>query len=401
MRTYIVLFFLFCVACKSGQVHTITSGGLAAEPAVPEAPAAVQPKEEEKEIPATSHRTKKKYDLDTKIGQMILVGINDRTSLSANDPIRQEIAAGKTGGIILFEKNIAATNSKETLRKLVAELQSEAKELPLFMSIDEEGGLVHRLKEKYGFVKMPSAAYLGKLNNLDSTYHYNRVLAQTMAALGINLNFAPDIDLALNPSNPVIAKVGRSYSANHEQVSLHALAAIKAHHREQVKTAIKHFPGHGSSTTDSHFGMTDVTKQWKLIELLPYYEIIQSGHCDAIMTAHIVNCNLDTACLPATLSKTILTDLLRNVLSFDGVVFTDDMQMHAISKYYGLEKAIKMSILAGADVLVFGNNVNASDRIKPSEIHAIIKKLVTNGDIPEQRIEESFRRITTLKEKKF
>jgi beta-N-acetylhexosaminidase len=343
--------------------------------------------------------SKKELQLATKIGQMILVGINDRTSLSDTDSLRKEIAEGKMGGIIMFEKNISPSDSKETHKKLISDLQSIAT-VPLFISIDEEGGKVHRLKEKYGFIKMPSAAYLGATKNTDSTFYYTKNLAALLSDLGYNLNFAPDVDVALNPNNPVIAKVARSYSENPKEVTAHALASIKAQHLYGIKTVLKHFPGHGSSMTDSHLGITDVTRQWDAVELIPYKGIIESGNCDAIMTAHIVNCKLDTSCLPATLSKTIMTDLLRNKLNFKGVIFSDDMQMLAISKNYGLENAIKMSILAGVDVLLFGNNVNLTDRITASEIHAILMKLVKSGEISESRIDESYKRIMELKKKK-
>jgi beta-N-acetylhexosaminidase len=342
----------------------------------------------------------KGYSLEFKIGQMIMMGINDRKALDSQDVLREEISTGKIGGVIYFEKNIDATNAKATLKKLSNDLQAQAK-VPLFISIDEEGGKVHRLKEKYGFVKMPSAAYLGTLNNLDSTFFYTEQLAALMAELGINLNFAPDVDLALNPENPVIAKWGRSYGADPALVTTQALAAIKAHHKYGVETVIKHFPGHGSSTTDSHYGITDITKQWQFIELMPYKNIIQSGSCDAVMTAHIINCRLDTTCLPATLSKIIITDILRGILDFHGVVFSDDMQMHAISKNYGLENAVKLSVLAGVDVLVFGNNVTQSYRTTATEVHAILLKLVQSGEISEDRIDESFLRIMELKGKKF
>jgi beta-N-acetylhexosaminidase len=342
----------------------------------------------------------KTYSLEYKIGQMIMMGIGDRKILDTTDELRKEIASGKTGGIIYFEKNINPVNSTAALKQLSADLQASA-EIPLFIAIDEEGGKVHRLKEKYGMIKMPSAAYLGALNNLDSTFIYTKQLAALMSEVGINLNFAPDVDLALNADNPVIAKVGRSYGVDPAVVSAQALANIKAHHEYGVKTVIKHFPGHGSSTTDSHYGITDITKQWQFVELIPYKTIIQSGMCDAVMTAHIINCRLDTTCLPATLSRIIVTDILRGILDFHGVVFSDDMQMHAISKNYGLENAIKMSILAGVDVLVFGNNVNQSYRTTATEVHAILLKLVNSGEIKEERIHESFLRIMALKEKKF
>jgi len=347
----------------------------------------------------TPSATTPSYTLDFKIGQMILIGINDRTFLSEDDSLRQELTAGKAGGIILFEKNIAPNNSKEQLKTFISDLQNSSP-YPLFISIDEEGGKVHRLKEKYGFVKMPSAAYLGGLGYTDSTSFYTKSLAKQLSYLGINLNFAPDVDLAINPDNPVITKAGRSYSANPIVVAEHATASIKAHHTEGIKTALKHFPGHGSSVNDSHYGVAEVTKFWKEEELIPYKNIISFGNPDAIMTAHIVNRILDTTGLPATLSKTIVTGLLRNTLGFNGVVISDDMQMYAISKNFGLENALKMSIEAGVDILLFGNNVSLTDRIKTSQIHALVKSLVEKGEITEERINESFARIMALKEKK-
>ena len=347
----------------------------------------------------TSKTLYENKSLDEKIGQMIMIGINDRKSITANDTLLIEIKSGKVGGIIFFEKNISATASAETLKKLIGDLQANAS-TPLFMSIDEEGGKVHRLKEKYGFVPMPSAGYLGNLNNLDSTAYYTTNLAKELKELGINLNYAPCLDLATNPNNPIIAKVNRSYSADPAIVAQQATTSILAHHEQGIKTIVKHFPGHGSSSSDSHLGIVDVTNQWNIIELMPYKTLIQSGTIDAVMTAHIINEHLDASKLPGTLSKVIVTDMLRNMLDFKGVVFSDDMQMYAISKNYGQENAIKLSILAGVDVLVFGNNVNVTDRMKASDIHAIIKKLVLSGEIPESRINEAYERILTLKNKK-
>jgi beta-N-acetylhexosaminidase len=337
--------------------------------------------------------------LDFKIGQMIMIGIGDFTALTTKDSMLKEIRNNRTGGILLFEKNISKTNSKENLKKLVADMQKEAS-VPLFISIDEEGGKVHRMKEKYGFVGMPSAAYLGRLDNLDSTAFYTKRLGTVMKECGINLNYAPLVDLALNPDNPVIAKTDRSYSADPVKVSRHAQASIRAFHEAGIKTIIKHFPGHGSSSEDSHLGIADVTNKWKFMELFPYKTILESGNYDAIMTAHIVNCHLDTACLPATLSKSVMTGILRDFMGYKGAIFSDDMQMYAISKNYGFESAIRLAILAGVDVLMFGNNVNPKDRITATEVHAIVKKLVTGGQVSPERIDESYRRILLLKNKK-
>jgi beta-N-acetylhexosaminidase len=337
--------------------------------------------------------------LDLKIGQMIMMGINDRTELSDADTLLLELKGDKLGGVVLFEKNISKTDSRNNLRKLTAKLQTNSK-IPLLITIDEEGGKVHRLKEKYGFVAMPSAAYLGKLNNTDSTLFYNRRLAAELADLGINFNYAPSIDLAINAENTVIVKRERSFSANHETVSKHAILCIRAHHEKGVKTILKHFPGHGSSTGDSHLGIVDVSDTWDFKELFPYYTVLQSGTCDAIMTAHIINRNWDTSYLPATLSSKVITGMLRGLLGYKGVIFSDDMQMFAISKNYGFDNALQLSINAGVDVIMFGNNVSPKDKpVTASEVHAAIKKLVLEGKISRERINESYIRIMKLKNK--
>lgn len=350
-------------------------------------------------VTETKVEASRKISLDEKIGQMIMIGVLSRTSVTEGDTLLLEIKEKKVGGIILFEKNIAKKNSSDSLKILISNFQKVA-DTELFVSIDEEGGKVHRLKEKYGFVAMPSAAYLGKLNNLDSTYFYNKRLADELKNLGINTNYAPALDVATNANNPIIAKVERSFSPDPQIVTNHGLAVIRAHHDAGIRTIIKHFPGHGSSAEDTHKGVANVTSRWNMLELLPFHNVIQSGTCDAVMTAHIVNCTLDSSCLPATLSKPIVTDLLRNILGYKGVVFSDDMQMHAISKNYGLEQAIRLSILAGVDVLVFGNNVNGSDRVTATRVHALIKAMVNSGQISEARIDESYQRILELKKKK-
>ncbi len=391
------LFFFACiflaVACRKAPQKTASSEK-------GEEKKGVTKKEEKKEV-ASKGKAKAALSpedsLDMKIGQMVMIGIPS-TILAPTDSILKEIKANKVGGIVLFEKNVHPTNSKETLKKLVSTLQEQAS-IPLFISIDEEGGKVHRLKEKYGFTKMPSAAYLGKLDNLDSTAYYTRNLAGLMSELGINLNYAPCVDVAINKNNPVIAKIERSYSEDPAIVTKQALASIRAQHQYGVKTILKHFPGHGSSTADSHKGMADVTTTWQTSELIPYKKIIQAGEVDAIMTAHIVNCKLDTSCLPSTLSKKVVTGLLRDSLKYEGAVFSDDMQMYAISKFYGTENAVKLAVNAGVDVLLFGNNVNPKDIISASKVHAIVKGLVMKGEISKERIDQSYKRILRLKQK--
>lgn len=332
--------------------------------------------------------------LDLKIGQMILTGF---PKAEVDSMLLESVRKGKVGSVIIFEKNIPAKSSYLALKKITWAYQ-QAAPLPLFIAIDQEGGRVNRLKEKYGFPRSVSAAKLGKLP-IDSVKFYSQITAATLAGLGINMNFAPVVDLASNPNNPIIAKVERAFSKNADSVALYAEAFIYEHQKLGVLTALKHFPGHGSSMNDTHLDMTDITTTWSEQELTPYIKLIQSGMVDAVMTAHIVNARLDHNKLPATLSPKIIEGLLRRELKFDGVVFSDDMQMHAISKHYSFEESIKLAILAGVDILCFTNNIQGSQERTVDKVHAIIRNFVQDGSLPVARIDESYRRITALKQR--
>ncbi len=333
--------------------------------------------------------------LDIKIGQMLLIGFPG-TAVDAN--VLEEVRQGKVGSIIIFEKNIPPTNSFIALKKIIWTYQ-QAAQIPLFVSIDQEGGRVNRLKDKYGFPRSITAAAMAKSPTLDSVQFYAEATASTLAGLGININFGPVVDLASNPNNPIIAKYGRAFSANEDSVILFAKEFIKQHHRYGVLTALKHFPGHGSSKDDTHLGIADVTNTWEERELKPYQSLIDSGYADAIMTSHIVNKKLDKQGNPGTLSADILDGILRKRLKFDGVIFTDDMQMHAITKHYGLEEAIKLAISGGVDIMTFSNNIQGSDERTVDKVHSIVKDLVKQGVIKAERIDESYRRIMNLKER--
>jgi beta-N-acetylhexosaminidase len=240
---------------------------------------------------------------------------------------------------------------------------------------------------------------MGSAATVDSVQFYGEATASTLAGLGLNINFAPVVDLASNPTNPIIAKVGRAFSENEDVVAAMAKEFIEAHHEMNVLTVLKHFPGHGSSKADTHLGLADVTSTWEERELKPYETLINAGYVDAIMTAHIVNKKLDSEGNPGTLSKPILDGILRKKLNYQGVVISDDMQMHAITKHYGLEDAIRKAINAGVDIMCFSNNITGSDNRTVDAVHKIIRELLKNGQVSETRINESFKRISALKKK--
>lgn len=330
--------------------------------------------------------------LDIKIGQMILIGFPK----AEVDPIvLNEIKQGKVGTIILFEKNIPKSPASFAALKKIIWTYQNAAPVPLFVAIDQEGGKVNRLKDKYGFPRSITAQEMGR--SLDSVKFYAESIASNLAGLGININFAPCVDLGINKNNTVIYAVGRSFSANPDSVALYAEAYIKPHRKFGVITVLKHFPGHGSSLADTHVGVADVTKTWSEQELIPYQRLLDKEMVDGIMSAHIVNAELDQRKLPGTLSSRMIDSLLRKTMKYDGVVFSDDMQMHAITKQYGMEEAIKLAIQAGVDILCFSNNIMGSEVRTVDKVHEIIRKLVENGTISKERINESFERIIKLK----
>ena len=338
--------------------------------------------------------------LQEKIGQMLLIGFRGFEITDA-DPISQDIRERNLGGVVLFDQEMADTSrqdrnikSPEQVAALVASLQARAK-IPLLVSIDQEGGRVNRLKSTYGFPDTLSHEELGVIDDLKQTFTHAEQIAKTLADLGINLNLAPVVDLDANPDNPIIKGKKRSFSFDPEKVAQHAMAYARAHRKQSVLTCAKHFPGHGSARGDTHLGLVDVTKNWSDQELIPFERMIEADLCDTIMTAHVFNSQLDPE-RPATLSKSVVSRLLRQELGFKGVVVSDDMEMKAISGHYGLENAIQFAIEAGIDVLCFGNNMNFTPNIGEKAAN-IILELVQSGKISEARIEESFQRVMNLK----
>jgi beta-N-acetylhexosaminidase len=337
----------------------------------------------------------KQTDLDKKIGQMILIGFPGREV----DPLLiKDIKAGKAGAIIYFEKNLPLANTVEAVKKM-NEAYQKAAPMPLLICIDQEGGKVNRLKTKYGFPKSVTAGYLGKIRSLDSTRYYANTTAANLANIGFNVNFSPVVDLAINTENTVIAKPERAYSRNADTVARFATEVVKVHRKYKVITALKHFPGHGSSKDDTHFGVADVTNTWIEEELRPYTSMLAAGNVDGIMTSHIVNKNLDPKGLPGTLSKKILDSLLRKKIGYNGVVFSDDMQMQAITKHFTLEETIRLAINAGVDIMCFSNNIPGSESRTVDVVHQLIKKMIASGEIKKERIDESYKRIMEMKKK--
>ena len=335
--------------------------------------------------------------------EMLMVGFKADSITPSCDAVRY-VRDLHVGGIILFDvdltgaKTIGSRNitSRHRLRQLTTNLQSFS-DGRLLIALDQEGGRVARLKTQYGYQPTVSHKYLGEVNRRDTTYHYASLMAEDLAWSGVNMNLAPDIDVNINPACPVIGKLNRSFSCDTVIVANNAEWFIDAHHAHGVTCAVKHFPGHGSSNADSHYGLTDVTDTWKPCELFPFSHLIKQGKLDAVMTAHIFNRNIDKT-LPATLSHEILTTLLREKMGFNGVILTDDMYMQGIVDNYAIEDAIVLAINAGADMLVMGNNITTGyEPERPFKVVQMIVDAVKAGKISPERLRESYDRIKTLK----
>jgi beta-N-acetylhexosaminidase len=252
---------------------------------------------------------------------------------------------------------------------------------------------VQRLKERDGFIPTSSAQQIAKLEAKEAKKQYD-VLAQQLQHLGINTNFAPVVDLAINKDNVVIYKLQRSYAKDVLDVVAYAQIFIDALHEHDVLAVLKHFPGHGSSLKDSHQGFVDVSHTWNKIELEPYKKLIQDSNVEMIMTAHVFNQHLDKR-YPATLSYATNTALLRQELGYKGVIISDDLQMDAILKHYSLEQTVTLAINSGVDLLLFGNQLAQTD------VQTIIDTIyaqVLNKQIAYTQIQKANHRIKQLQE---
>lgn len=345
-----------------------------------------------------SHKT-----LEEKIGSMLMVGFMG-TQAPEGSQICQDIRNYHLGGVILFDVNptnkLLAKNiqNKAQVTQLTQQLQACSQDGKLLIAVDQEGGKVQRLKSKYGFYgKYPQANVVKHLKPKQIRAIYNQ-MGHELASVGINYNLAPVVDLALNPKNYVIYKLGRSYGANVDHVVQQSGVFVDAMRANGVISALKHFPGHGSSLGDTHKGYVDVTKLWKKREIKPYKGLMVEEKVDTIMVAHVFNATLDST-YPATLSESTINGLLRGELGYDGVTITDDLQMGAITNKYTLDETLKLAINAGNDILLFGNQLSVNSMVSTDQLINSVKQMVKEGAIDLSTIEKSNERIERLKER--
>ena len=326
-------------------------------------------------------------DLDDKIGQMIIVGFNGNSVRSLGfKRVLKKIKKGEISGVILFSKNIKDKNS---LVEMNNKIISSNATVP-FVAIDNEGGYVQR----YDFMKHNSAKTVSTYTEKEAGIHYSS-MAKFEKSLGINFNFAPCVDLAINKES-IINKKERSFSDDPKIVSKYAKIFVEEHNKQNIITSIKHFPGHGSVVGDTHKGFVDATETFRKDEIKPYKNLKNYSKLNTVMVSHIYNKNFDEK-YPASLSENTIKNLLKKEIGFKGVIVSDDYDMGAIIDNYTLRENVVLAVNAGVDIMIFSNNLKRHDRNISKKIHKIIKQEIKKGNIKEADIDNSYRKIMALK----
>ncbi len=327
-----------------------------------------------------------KSDLKQKVGQLFIVGFD---GYSVPSDFKDFVKEYHLGGTIYFKRNV---QSPAQIAELSNELQFGCRPSgcpPLFISIDHEGGKVNRLVKP--FTKFPGNDYLGDLGSPKIAFDFGTVLGKELKAVGININYAPVVDVNSNPNSPVIKN--RAFSSDPELCGKMGSAVCRGIQKMGVMAVAKHFPGHGDTKEDSHYLMARTEKtleQLEALELIPFKRVIRS-RVEAIMTAHIMNPNLDPD-YPATMSKKTIDGLLRTEMRYNKLVISDDLEMKAIADHYGADEAAVLSIAAGCDLLIYRGDTG----LPVNQIEAISKAL-ESGEIPMDQLDKALARINAAK----
>ncbi|MFC9708363.1 beta-N-acetylhexosaminidase [Paenibacillus sp. NPDC056933] len=325
--------------------------------------------------------------LDEKIGQMILAGVQGTT---LDNQAKQMIKDQKVGGIIFYANNVSTLQGTAKFVQSIKDA-NHSNPVPIFMSVDQEGGKVSRMPETVEAI--PSNGKVGKSKDADLAETMGELLARQIKLVGFNVDFAPVLDVNSNPKNPVIGD--RSFGSSASLVSQMGIAEMKGLRNEEVIPVVKHFPGHGDTSVDSHLDLPVVNKteeQLAQLEWIPFQSAVKE-QVEAVMVAHILYPKLDPH-HPASLSDVIIGQHLRGKFKYDGVVITDDLSMGAIAKNYKLNDAAVATVQAGSDILLVAHSYESAKTIFDTLMSA-----VKSGKISESRINESVYRILALKQK--
>lgn len=335
--------------------------------------------------------------LDRIYGQLLIVGF---TGTRPDDlgirRAREDVRHGRVGGLIAFERNIV---DAPQLSRLLAHLRDTPAAQPPFLAVDQEGGAVQRLRRLETLRHEPSARWVGaNLSPREAQERYGE-MAGAMDELGFNLNLGPVVDLDFGPRNPVIGRLRRSYGASPCAVVRYAGAFVAAHRAHGVLTALKYWPGHGSSLADPHVAVADVTDTWQQREQRPFAALVAGGKADMIMTGHVHHRDWgEGEGRPASLSPAAVNVALRQKLGFDGVVVTDDIQMASARAGRSLAEAIVLALAAGNDIVLIANILDYQPDVARFGIKAI-RQAVAEGRLDLEALKRSYRRVVELKQR--
>lgn len=338
-------------------------------------------------------------DLEKKIGQLIMIGFNGTHSDDYGvQAIAAQLADGKIGGVMLLSRNI---ETADQLKRLTAHLHKQAIQTTALIAVDQEGGHVQRLAVLGGRARWMSAKDLAQQTDTcvrDEVEAYYLRHAAILPELGINVNFGPVADLNLNPENPVIGKKKRSFSASPDAVTRCAAGFIAAHKTLGVATALKHFPGHGSTTKDSHRTLPVLDQTWREQELDPYKDLAQQVLADMVMMGHLAHQRFsDAPNVPASMSQKGVKEA-REVTSDATVILTDDLEMDAVTDAFSLEEAAVTALAAGNDMILV-SSFGRKDPDLGDRLNAAILAAIKDGRLNETQIDRSVERIQALKNK--
>lgn len=326
------------------------------------------------------------------IGQQMIIGLSGET-LTQDEA--QFIVENNIGGVILFDRNLKSVEQMHALITSIQQLRYKMPEqTPLFVSVDMEGGRVHRLKDP--FTKWPAVKNLGDMGSSNVTFQFTQLMGRELKAMGFNLDYAPCVDVLMNPENEVIGD--RALSSDPNEVAKLASAMVRGYIKSDVLTCAKHFPGHGYTSVDSHFDLPvdertlmDLEKQG---DLEPFKKVIKA-RVDMIMTAHIQYPNIDKQ-FPVTLSPLFIKQFLREALRYRGIVITDDLDMKALTKNFPIEDIPVLALQAGANMLLYCNEPNS-----PLKAVKSVARALADGQVTQETIRENYQLVIDTKVKKF
>lgn len=327
-----------------------------------------------------------KLSLEEKIGQLFMVGLEEKT----NEDIEKLIQENKIGGVVLYRKNY---HTYEEMLAYVNNIKmlNNKNSIPIFISIDQEGGRVNRMPQE--ILNLKSATKLSNTKNIEIVKESGKIIGEMLNKTGISMDYAPVLDIRKFKEKHAIGD--RCYGENKEDVSKYGIEVMKEMQNKGVIPVIKHFPGHGLTKKDSHFRIPKITQKIEVLEkedMLPF-EIAIKENAEAIMVGHLIIKDIDKN-YPASLSKKVIQKYLIEKYNYKGLIITDDLKMMAIQLHYNMKKAVVKAIEAGNDIIMIGLSYK-----KINKIIKFIVKEVKNGKIEEERINKSVEKIIQIKEK--